>query len=149
MLPLAWLLLAITAEAQFNTTIEFPLTALSPMVDMLEAFWAYDDQTGYAQTLQTRRGSGAFTALFLAQGYRLHGEAADRPEVRVTGSRDLLGVVTGTGISNRTELHVSKGVLSEVKLSEATMMELRVSYLDNGLITVHNITLDIPVRTQA
>lgn len=149
MLHLAWLLLAVVIDAQFNTTFEFVLDPLSPAISLNWMQWAYDDETGYLQNVRTRRSSGGFVSYFVAQRGRMYGEVADRPEVPVTGSRATLGWATGTGGLTNELKEDSDGLLGEVQAAGAATMWLRASHLVHGLVTLHNITLDVPARTQA
>lgn len=147
MLVIVWLCLAGAVQAEFNTSIEVALDLLSPAMDMDWNYWTYDDPTGYAANIRTAKSSGAMGASFIAQRYRVFGQAATRPEVYASGNGEQVGSSSGTGVGHK--LLPTTGILTEYEAAEAMMMSVRLSHLPHGLLTLHNITVDIPVHTQA
>lgn len=159
----AWLCLVYTASGQFNDTFRVTITSNDPMTDMdnvgdprdpITYNWKVDELSGF------RKSSGAggyMLCRFVATGYDAHGVAwwtsqvdqisannslryQNLPEARGPNSDALQTVEVGA--KNGTYLGSMSGL-------ELAAYELVVSHENLTEVTFHNMSLQVPIRSQA
>lgn len=146
------------AAKVFNSTINVTLDSWSPMMqlDLTWGEWSLNGNTGYREHVSSDRQSRTVLAFtFVGTGFQLRGSAQWAPGM---GSADVtlpdpaelqLDTVLPTGESLKT-VNVS-GVDG---LGSMTGLDLS-SYLPKVIfepgvdVVFHNVTLEIPIRTQA
>lgn len=154
MLLLSWLPLVAVATAQFNSTIEITLDNLSPSfgTDYREGpfftQWVYDNTTRFFQNNPIGRSSGSLDLCFVAKSFRVYGDVVLRSNKAQSGS---LGAahLWGSVKDDKSFTGPSEGIIADWNASQALVMQLAIVYPPSALITVHNVTIDVPVRTQA
>lgn len=155
---LSWLSLATIVTALFNTTFEVTLDNFSPSFatdygdGLYGPWWVYDRNTGFFQNNPVGRSSGGLDVCFVAQAFRVFGEAEVRPErSSPETSKGFVGAaaLVGSDKYGRHRFGPAEGLLASWNASKAMSMILHISHSPSALITIHNITIDVPVRTQA
>lgn len=164
-----WAFAASTATAQFNTTVKFTLTSMDPMVDLDAASetWAgvpftLDDATGYRTS--TGRSSGNAGCWFVGSAFDVQGSVNWKGDAPPEGP-------AGVGLNNPasaflyypdTDYHRRRNETRQFNISAGTgpdllsvsqldlrAYELRLSFSPYTVLEFHNITVDVPILTQA
>lgn len=149
MLLLSLLVAAGVARSQFNTTFQFVLKPLSPSLDIASPgdVWAYDDKTGYAYLGSEGYSSGNWFASFIAKTFRLYGVADNN--LHSEGYLVMRPSIANGGPTLTINSSTETRLLAEWTAPEPMIMNLNVFHGPAMAITIHNITIDVPVRTQA
>lgn len=161
-----WLSLAPTASPQFNSTIDFTLTSMDAMMDLddIVAPFSYDEETGYrtADVPYFMRGY----CEFIGTGFRVNGFGTYKNESQPTPvasgwlHRPDRKVVVRT--RHDDDAIFPPGEMPRYNGSEeGAPNHFNDSYLELGLYLLllnvyptalyefHNLTVTIPIRTQA
>lgn len=161
MSPVTWIALAVTASAQFNDTVKFTLTSWDPMVDVDGASNAWtgqpftlDSATGYRTS--TGRSSGNAGFWFVGTGFDLQGRALWKLGGAPAGAIPLTGVLSYPGQREedstlpRFNLTAKESPdLASLSTLELAAYELMVSWFPVSAFEFHNITIDVPIKSQA
>lgn len=158
------LLFAIAATAQFNDTFKFTVDSLDGMVDVDGAseWWGgspftINNVTGY----RTSTGSGSSGCAFVGTGFEVQGLARWRDSNHQVNDSDpqsrypVLGFLqtptagpSGPNTQLNSTVHDTPDLMSAAGLN-LSAYELRWTYTSEAEFEFHNLTIDIPVRTQA
>lgn len=158
------LLFAIAATAQFNDTFKFTVDLLDGMVDVDGAseWWGgspftINNVTGY----RTSTGSGSSGCAFVGTGFEVQGLARWRDSNHQVNDSDpqsrypVLGFLqtptagpSGPNTQLNSTVHDTPDLMSAAGLN-LSAYELRWTYTSEAEFEFHNLTIDIPVRTQA
>lgn len=157
-----WLASAQVVTAQFNSTVSFTLTSLDGLVDVdgATSWWdglpsTVDSETGYRTS--AGRSSGTSGCSFVGTGFEVHGfglwkygEPTDRPWGAVVAQvshpdQDSQDEPLLTLFGNVTR---DPRLLSASNLSLSAYEMTWVRRADSQL-QFHNLTVTIPIRTQA
>lgn len=159
----AGLSLVFTASGQFNGTFRVTITSSDPMTDMdnvgdprdpITYNWKVDEPSGFRKS---SAAGGYMLCRFVATAYEAHGVAwwtsqvnqasannslryQNQPEAR--GPTDDALQTVEVGAKNGTYLGSMSGL-------ELAAYELVVSHENLTEVTFHNISLQIPIRSQA
>lgn len=157
-----WVFCTSTATAQFNDTVKFTLTSMDPMLDfdMASGFFVgryiLDPETGYRTS--TGRSSGAVGGWFVGTGFEMRGfgkwefgyptsspwsdplHAFLFPTNRERNSDEV--TTYNVTVRDTPDLWTA----SNLSLSA---YQLEIHRGSDGVFEFHNLTIDIPVRTQA
>lgn len=153
---LAFLYLVWPVLAQFNATFRYAFPAIAPHFDLYENGpfeWIYDDDTGYSvsQPRQDRRAV-PFPLSVVGENFSLYGEPTKVMNVTDGLSVTLLSPVTGDveRFQNSTgPVNVTAEVAGNWTRMEPRVLNMWAVKQPSTRLTLHNITVDIPVRTQA
>lgn len=148
------LLMAIagTAAAQFNTSFEFAFKPTSPSFDMTKAgrkVWIVDDKTGYVSLSPEYGSSGGFNSSFIGTGLRLYGEADAKLREDREEPHRAMTVLIANGPTIPVNTSSGARLLAESVSAEARFFKMKVGHPPGVALTFHNVTVDVPVRTQA
>lgn len=154
-----WLLLASSAAGQFNDTFRTTITAMDPMTnldtdDTRYNVWNVDDVSGYRSNEWL---DAWFVCHFVATGYDASGVAWWRTQDEGVAANNTLRYQSEpasdgpTGSFSRTlEVgHMNGTYLGAMSGLELAAYELNVSHTYNTAVIFHNISLSIPIRSQA
>lgn len=156
-----WVFCTSTATAQFNDTVKFTLTSMDPMLDFDQSSffvgrYLLDPETGYRTS--TGRSSGDVGGWFVGTGFEVRGFAkwefgyptsSTLPDplhafLFPTNREISSDEVTKYNVTARDTPDLLKA--SNLSLSA---YQLQVARGSDGVFEFHNLTIDIPVRTQA
>lgn len=153
----ALLATASSAVAQFNGSFEYTVSPLSPFLRMTtsgetaagESDWVYDEKTGYATNKPLSRTP--FYASFVAKGFRLNGqvESPDNDSFNPTMKDLFATLMLSSGPHFSLGPDNSSVTLVNWTALESALFGLTLNLYTGTSFTLHNITIDLPVRTQA
>lgn len=159
-----WVALAWVATAQFadkpipfNDTVQFTLTSIEPMVqfDARRGEWDLDESTGFRKTVGTK---GQASMHFVGTGFEVRGSLQWDEDQRQTTNRSQAPVRlvlryehSNSSDSNWSyEPYLTGGPhLATLAPFELDAYKLDFDYRDGSAAEFHNVTIDVPVRTQA
>lgn len=145
-----------TALAQFNGTAKFVLNSMDPMLDFDSegSAWTLDNWSEWASR-HSYRDTGLARLRFVGTGY----EAADSAEWKAEGANGSQSALTVTlDFENRPHSSPLIGPLNisspGPKLSTMAPLSLAAYTLDlryssGSEVIFHNVTIDVPFRSQA
>lgn len=159
-----WLANAPTALSQFNYTARFTLDSLDGMVDLDGASqwwsenmaWTRDEETGYRTRVSPRR-FGEAGLWFVGTGFKVNGlgswidgepdEFSKEPMIGKLqyANRKQPQPIPGY-INGSTEQNPDRFSNTSLQLAA---YELTLKYFPNANFEFHNLTIDVPIRTQA
>lgn len=163
-----WLLFAQSVIAQFNTTIRFTLTSLDGPVDVDAArSWhaglpfTVDTETGYRTS--TGRSSGVFGSSFVGTGFevqgyglRKYGQPTEDDSEDTSTLHPVYAWLSHSDQDWQKEelLELTGNVTNDPRLFTATDFSLSTydliwTFRADSQLEFHNLTIDIPIRTQA
>ncbi|EKD01034.1 hypothetical protein A1Q2_04655 [Trichosporon asahii var. asahii CBS 8904] len=149
-----WVLMAPAAVAQFNSTVKFILTSRDAMLDFDTGSFVLDPETGYEKT--SGRSSGGVHGWFVGSGFELQGRAGwKRSGQNETNDPGLATIqpanrFRSSNVTREFRLAAQNTTFrtgaSPVNLSA---YEFMMSWQASGLLEFHNLTVELPIRTQA
>lgn len=136
---------AASVDAQFNTSFEFVLDSLSPMLHFNYSEWTFDPESNSSLSVASNGNqSSTFSASFVGQEFRIGGTVNAR-----TQDSSALGSVH-IGESVTPFQNTDHEVLAEWTARAPEVVDLQVTCpAGSADCTVHNVTINVPVRTQA
>lgn len=164
----AWLGFAPTVFSQFNTTVNFTLTSLDPMVDLdgrsRIAALDYDEATGYRTADFNRYEERYFW--FVGTAFKMRGVATYKEnylsDVNTSEPARLqayLGYPStpttkilkqfNSDYSDPENISNDPSVLVAGSSLELAAYELRLRLIQYATYEFHNVTVSVPIRTQA
>lgn len=164
---LGWLIWAARASAQFNDTYRFVFTSADGLCDFDGASVAFggspynpftlDSETGYRTS--AGRSSGGSGVWFVGTGITVEGRGLWKPNspndkdpadpvhaFLYQTNQDWQPVLDTPNFFN---ISADKMPAIDVHGKELRSWELRIVHTASGRMEFHNMTVDVPVRTQA
>lgn len=157
-----WVFCTSAATAQFNDTVKFTLTSMDPMLDFDRASGLFagrftlDPETGHRTS--AGRSSGAVGGWFVGTGFEMRGlgKWKSGQPTSSTSSDPLHAFLFPTNRNSTSdEVTMYNGSVRDTpdlfKASNLSLSayQLQIGWGADGVFEFHNVTIDIPVRTQA
>lgn len=163
-MTLAWLLWVPTARAQFNDTYRFTFTSVDGLCDFDGASKAafdgepftLDSETGYRTS--AGRSSGASGCWFVGTGVTVEGRGIWKPNADTSDPPDPVHAFlyqtnqqfqSVLDTENYFNVSADNTTLLDVHGRELRSYELRFTHMPDSQMEFHNMTVDVPIRTQA
>lgn len=151
---LAFLLLAPSAVAQFNATFSYTFPARAPHFNLYETGaneWIDDDKTNYSVShpRQDRRAV-PFPFSVVGENFTFYGD----PVTLSSATYEFSTTLQNPLIESVGRLHNTSGSLIAEVTGNWTKLQPRVLNMwavkqPSTRLTIHNVTVRVPVRTQA
>lgn len=141
----------------FNNTVQFTLSSIEPMVrfDVVRGQWRLDEATGYRRTARTR---GQAEIHFIGTGFQVHGSLGwDESQAASTNRSEApLALVVKDEKSDYREWYWSLEPpltggphIASLYPIELDAYVIEFNYHNGSAVEFTNITIDVPVLTQA
>lgn len=149
------------AAAQFNASFQYTLDLRSPALGLLSTGrlpWIYDEETGCMNSPQAQAGAEEVSKVLevVTSRYIISGEVTTLGGATTQSPTELLGWITAWGDRGMEDdeiriqdLSESSGLLLNWSQPDAAFTRLHVYVARQGALSMHNVTIELPVHTQA